>query len=132
MSDNPNTTATEAPATEVKFCRECGKMISKKAVVCPHCGCQVGDYASSQATPQIIINNSNQNSNQNIGASGLKEKNKWIALLLLIFFGIFGAHKFYEGKIGMGILYLCTVGLFGIGCIVDFFTLLFKKNPYYV
>ena len=26
-----------------------------------------------------------------------------------------GAHKFYEGKIGMGVLYIFTGGLFGIG-----------------
>ena len=32
----------------------------------------------------------------------------------------------------MGILYLCTVGLFSIGMIVDLIALLFKPNPYYV
>ena len=40
--------------------------------------------------------------------------------------------KFYEGKIGMGILYLFTCGLFGIGTLIDFIVLLFKPNPYYV
>ena len=40
--------------------------------------------------------------------------------------------KFYEGKIGMGILYLFTAGFFGIGVLIDFITLLFKPNPYYV
>jgi len=58
--------------------------------------------------------------------------NKWLALMLCYPFGILGAHKFYEGKTGMGILYLCTLGLFGIGMIVDFFIILFKPNPYYV
>lgn len=33
-------------------------------------------------------------------------RNKIIAALLAIFLGAFGAHKFYLGKIGMGILYL--------------------------
>lgn len=47
------------------------------------------------------------------------EKKKKIALLLCVFGGYFGLHYFYVGKIGMGILYLCTVGLFGIGWIVD-------------
>ena len=32
----------------------------------------------------------------------------------------------------MGIIYLFTAGLFGIGVLVDFISLLFKKNPYYV
>ncbi len=59
-------------------------------------------------------------------------KNKWVALLLCFFLGEFGAHKFYEGKILMGVLYLFTLGLFGIGVLVDFIILLFKPNPYSV
>lgn len=59
-------------------------------------------------------------------------KNKWISLLLLLVAGVFGAHKFYEGKILLGLVYLFTGGLFGIGLLFDFFNLLFKPNPYYV
>lgn len=40
-------------------------------------------------------------------------------LLIVIFLGPLGVHKFMDGKILMGILYLCTGGLFGIGWIVD-------------
>lgn len=61
-----------------------------------------------------------------------KPKNKWIALLLCFFLGMFGGHKFYEGKIGMGILYFLTVGLFGIGWIIDIILLLCKPKIYYV
>ena len=39
--------------------------------------------------------------------------------LITLFFGWFGAHKFMEKKIGVGILYLFTFGLFGVGWIVD-------------
>ncbi len=59
-------------------------------------------------------------------------KNKWVAFFLCLFFGELGIHKFYEGKILLGIIYLCTVGLFGVGWIIDIFILLFKPNPYYV
>ena len=59
-------------------------------------------------------------------------KNKWVALLLCVFLGWFGVHKFYEGKILFGIVYLFTFGLFGIGWIVDIIILLFKPNPYCV
>lgn len=45
--------------------------------------------------------------------------NPTVMLLLCLFLGFFGAHKFYQGKKGMGVLYLCTVGLFGIGVMFD-------------
>lgn len=44
---------------------------------------------------------------------------KTIALILCIFLGCFGIHRFAAGKIKSGILYLFTFGLFGIGWIVD-------------
>lgn len=39
----------------------------------------------------------------------------WVTL----FFGLFGVHRFLKHQIGMGILYICTCGLFGIGWIID-------------
>ena len=129
MSETQNTTAA-TNGQETKFCKECGEKIAKKAVVCPKCGCQVENTAS--AAPQIVIENQNQNvQSQNAVPVG-KEKNKWVVLLLLLFFGAVGGHKFYEGKVGMGVLYIFTLGLLGVGVIVDFFTLLFKPTHYYV
>lgn len=52
------------------------------------------------------------------------DNRKLISLLLCLFLGVFGAHKFYEGKIGLGILYFCTCGLFFIGVIVDFINII--------
>ncbi len=46
-----------------------------------------------------------------------------IAWILLTFIGIFGIHRFYMGKWPTGIIYLLTLGLFGIGYIYDFWTL---------
>lgn len=44
---------------------------------------------------------------------------KTITLILCIFLGYLGIHRFAAGKIKSGILYLFTFGLFGIGWIVD-------------
>ncbi|WP_415379042.1 TM2 domain-containing protein [Halosimplex sp. TS25] len=66
-----------------KFCAECGAIINEKAEICPECGVR----------------------QPGMGSTGDDER--LIAALLAIFLGIFGAHKFYMGKTGQGILYLC-------------------------
>ena len=43
----------------------------------------------------------------------------WFKFVICFLFGYFGIHKFMEKKIGMGILYLFTMGLFGFGWIHD-------------
>lgn len=43
--------------------------------------------------------------------------------LLLTFLGVFGIHRMYMGKWISGLIYLCTLGLFGLGYIYDFWTL---------
>jgi TM2 domain-containing membrane protein YozV len=53
----------------------------------------------------------------------IKERELWVAYLLWFFLGLIGVHKFYVGKIGMGILYIFTGGIFLIGWIIDLFTL---------
>ena len=117
-----------------KFCKHCGGKIPADAVLCTLCGRQVEELSQhAAAQPQIIINNDNINTNTNIaGAMGVHAKNKWTAFLLCLFLGVIGGHKFYEGKIIMGILYLFTCGLFGIGVIIDLIVILTKPNPYYV
>lgn len=116
---------------ETKFCKHCGEKIDKDCVVCPKCGKQVEMLAAQQ--PNVVINNANNNANNNIiGGRRVKEINKWVAFFLCLFFGFLGVHRFYEGKIGTGILYLCTAGLCFIGVIVDLIIILTKPNPYYV
>jgi len=63
------------------FCRTCGKEINDKAVICVGCGVPV-------ETPQ---------------ASSVSDKNFTTALLLCVFLGVIGAHRFYVGKIGSGV-----------------------------
>lgn len=120
--------------TAMKFCKHCGKQIAAAAVICPLCGCQVEEIQKAEQ-PSIVINNANTNSNVNTnvnGGYGGRARNKWVAFFLCLFLGFVGAHKFYEGKGGMGLLYIFTAGLFGIGWFVDLINLLLKPNPYYV
>ena len=47
------------------------------------------------------------------------DKKRGVALALCLIGGIFGLHQFYVGRIGKGILYACTAGLFFIGWLGD-------------
>lgn len=83
----------------MKYCSQCGAQLVDEAVVCPQCGCRCSPSAASTRTPA--------------------PKSRLIALLLCVFVGGLGIHRFYVGKIGTGVLWLLTAGCFGIGALVD-------------
>ena len=57
-------------------------------------------------------------------ADQISNKSKGTAAVLCFLLGGLGIHRFYVGKIGTGILYLLSAGLFGIGWVVDFIMIL--------
>ncbi len=59
----------------------------------------------------------------------VSSRNWLVALLLCLFVGYLGAHYFYVGRWGMGLLYLFTLGLFGIGWLVDIIRILVGSFP---
>ncbi len=120
---------TTAPEN-MKYCRFCGSLIYEESVVCPNCGRQVEKLQTEE--PKAYVHNADNYQTRTTVTLGGREKNKWVAFLLCFFLGVFGIHKFYEGKVGMGLLYLFTMGLFGIGVLVDLILLVMKPNPYYV
>lgn len=63
-----------------------------------------------QPQPPVIVNNY---------VNAVSNKSRLAALLLAIFLGPIGVHRFYAGKVGTGLLWLFTGGLFGVGYIVD-------------
>lgn len=67
-----------------------------------------------------------KNSETGNTGSTSKQASPTVELCLCLFLGWAGAHKFYAKKPGMGILYLLTFGLLGIGWLVDSVKLIFK------
>lgn len=52
--------------------------------------------------------------------------NTVLEFFITFFFGIFGVHKFLRGENKLGIIYLCTMGIFGIGWIYDLILIIIR------
>lgn len=94
------------------FCKKCGTQIENGAAFCPNCG----SPQESSTQTGYSVNNYYINNNQ---TNAISPKSRLVALLLCLFLGGLGIHRFYVGKVGTGILWLFTAGCFGIGCLVD-------------
>ena len=79
------------------FCTNCGKEVSDQAVICVSCGVPLKSNANPLSTGK-----------------------DWLtALLLCIFMGGIGIHRFYTGHTGIGVIQLLTLGCCGIWTLID-------------
>lgn len=92
------------------FCKSCGSKIADDAKVCQFCGKNVDEKPANT-------------SNTNADLNELTKKGWFLAIFCFIF-GCLGVHRFMVGKIGTGVLWLLTGGVFGIGALVDFIMIL--------
>lgn len=109
-------------------CPYCGTENDERAYSCVHCGAVISGqqnynqaYPNQQYTqpPQPVYQQPYPQPPYGQPTVMVSPKNRWLAFVLCFFLGEFGIHRFYVGKIGTGVLYLFTAGLFGIGWLVD-------------
>lgn len=107
-------------------CPQCGAPIDPGVTECKFCGEKLAVQQAAQQVqqpqtvyiqqpqPQVVIQ---QAAPQQVYMTGINPawpvKSKVAAGILAIFLGGIGVHKFYMGKIGMGILYIlfCWTGI---------------------
>ena len=63
---------------------------------------------------------------------GARRKNPTTGLLLCLFLGGIGAHRFYLGQVGLGVLYLCFVWTFvpAVVALVELFLIMGRVRRY--
>lgn len=103
-------------STQVNYCGECGVPLPQDAAFCGKCGTPVADFLPpQQQKPQMHREKSSQppraKLQPNTNPARTDGKSKITAILLGIFLGGLGAHKFYMGSWGWGIIYLLTCWL---------------------
>lgn len=124
--------STSTSGIKFKTCRNCGEQMPEDAFYCLCCGMTFDGQERDFEDVKSRVHNSEQTAKQVVNTSVGIWKNKWVALILCIFFGVFGIHRFYEGKKVTGFIYLFTFGLLGVGWFFDIIRLATKTNPYRV
>ena len=93
---------TKAP--DEVFCSSCGVIIKKEAEICPKCGVRQNPKKTSDVSQDWLV-----------------------CLLLCIFVGAFGGHRFYTKKFGTAILMILTAGGCGVWTIIDLIMIISGK-----
>ncbi len=87
------------------YCSQCGSPVKHGALKCEYCGAPIRPSVYRQPFCD--------------GHDNRPLKNKGTAILLAMFLGSLGIHKFYLGDVGKGVLYLLFCWTY-IPCILAF------------
>ena len=123
-----------------KICINCRNKIIGSNTFCGVCGSSIIPQQIPQQSQPVYVQQPTQHQmpqqnqipqviNVHVAAPqatapSISNKSRGIALVLCILLGFFGAHLFYVGKSGRGVLYFFTAGLFFIGIVLNFFSIL--------
>lgn len=78
----------------MKKCPYCMEDVHEDAIKCKHCFEIIKEYPVSK-------------------------KKRLVALVLCLFLGTFGIHRFYVGKTFTGLIWMLSLGLLGLGTFLD-------------
>lgn len=94
------------------YCAKCGKQLIDTAVICPDCGhpTELYELERHKATSKLEVKLQDEPIRVKLEETK-SPRSRATAMILCIFLGFAGAHRFYTGKVGTGVIYLflCTL-----------------------
>lgn len=103
-------------------CSCCGSTKSKKldehTYECVYCG-NTEQIIQEKVEKIIIKETPAEDTKSKIAEKKEAFTSALISVIIVVCLGVFGVHKFLKGKILLGIIYICTYGLFGVGLFID-------------
>ena len=93
VADSEIASRTGTGGADEQFCSECGEIIKRSDTICPFCGVRT-----------------------DLGEHNAFKKDRFLFMLLAVFGGGLGLHRFYVEQYGLGALYLlATIGFLSVG-----------------